>query len=557
MRTLITALLCCSLMLTSSHILAGPTGTPTSQGSAERIAELRTRIGRDNRVHPVASVAWGEEALRLLAAEPNPDAESYFLFSLVRDLNVLGDYPKASTYLERGRNLAVQTRNGRSRLLLETEAAINLTYTERYGDAQALLASILPSLESYRVTHPQDLEVGLAEARSYRILGWGLQIGGKFQEAIQAYQQAQALSEELKDLRGKAQVLDIMGNLYMHLGRFDEATASHLQAIAVAETLADIDLQARCHNSLSTTYGQRNETDLQLKELRRASALAIQAGDAFLQLLISVNLGSAHLRGKNYPVALRWSEAALNDLKISQFPLYRAASEVNRGIALNRLGQSADGLRSLQKGLQYLKATNSRNETAEATGNLAEEFAFAGDFRRAYEAEVEFKAISDELQRAEIQKRVAEASAAFESDNKQGQIDRLVRDKHTQARLKLMWIALGVLGFSIAGILVVSRRTLQRVNGDLTVLNEKNNLLIGQLQTALAEVKTLRGLIPICAHCKKIRDDQGFWNQMESYIQSRSGAKFSHGICPDCAQVLMAGIQQAELSDQTDPSAPV
>src|ERR1035438_4185019 len=166
MRTLITALLCCSLMLTSSHILAGPTGTPTSQGSAERIAELRTRIGRDNRVHPVASVAWGEEALRLLAAEPNPDAESYFLFSLVRDLNVLGDYPKASTYLERGRNLAVQTRNGRSRLLLETEAAINLTYTERYGDAQALLASILPSLESYRVTHPQDLEVGLAEARS-------------------------------------------------------------------------------------------------------------------------------------------------------------------------------------------------------------------------------------------------------------------------------------------------------------------------------------------------------------------------------------------------------
>jgi DNA-binding response OmpR family regulator len=58
--------------------------------------------------------------------------------------------------------------------------------------------------------------------------------------------------------------------------------------------------------------------------------------------------------------------------------------------------------------------------------------------------------------------------------------------------------------------------------------------LIGELQTALAEIKTLSGIIPICARCKKIRDDQGFWNQVESYISSHSLAVFSHGICPEC-----------------------
>ncbi len=58
--------------------------------------------------------------------------------------------------------------------------------------------------------------------------------------------------------------------------------------------------------------------------------------------------------------------------------------------------------------------------------------------------------------------------------------------------------------------------------------------LIGELKTALAEIKTLSGIIPICSSCKKIRDDQGFWNQVESYISRHSPAMFSHGICPDC-----------------------
>jgi PAS domain S-box-containing protein len=53
-----------------------------------------------------------------------------------------------------------------------------------------------------------------------------------------------------------------------------------------------------------------------------------------------------------------------------------------------------------------------------------------------------------------------------------------------------------------------------------------------------AQVKTLRGLLPICANCKKIRDDRGYWNQIESYVREHSEAEFSHGICPECAAKL-------------------
>ena len=62
--------------------------------------------------------------------------------------------------------------------------------------------------------------------------------------------------------------------------------------------------------------------------------------------------------------------------------------------------------------------------------------------------------------------------------------------------------------------------------------------LIADLKTALAEVKTLSGLLPICCSCKKIRDDSGYWRQIETYVSERSQAEFTHGICPDCAKKL-------------------
>lgn len=64
----------------------------------------------------------------------------------------------------------------------------------------------------------------------------------------------------------------------------------------------------------------------------------------------------------------------------------------------------------------------------------------------------------------------------------------------------------------------------------------KETAMTEALQKALAEVKALSGLLPICSHCKKIRDDQGYWNQIESYIASHSAAEFTHGICPECAR---------------------
>jgi ligand-binding sensor domain-containing protein len=111
-------------------------------------------------------------------------------------------------------------------------------------------------------------------------------------------------------------------------------------------------------------------------------------------------------------------------------------------------------------------------------------------------------------------------------------------------------VLLGLIGLSSGGAAFVltlkHRRDLERTEDRNTRLraealaatNRQLEVKTVELEDALSKVKTLRGLIPICASCKKIRDDQGFWSRVEIYIQEHSEATFSHGICPDCARDL-------------------
>jgi PAS domain S-box-containing protein len=85
---------------------------------------------------------------------------------------------------------------------------------------------------------------------------------------------------------------------------------------------------------------------------------------------------------------------------------------------------------------------------------------------------------------------------------------------------------------------------------------EKERLrLIDELKEALKRVKTLNGLLPICASCKKIRNDGGYWEQVETYIRTRSNAEFTHGICPDCVRRLYPEYQSILGSTETPPQA--
>jgi hypothetical protein len=101
-----------------------------------------------------------------------------------------------------------------------------------------------------------------------------------------------------------------------------------------------------------------------------------------------------------------------------------------------------------------------------------------------------------------------------------------------------------VLGFALAALGVVAvraaqqaearQRTLAAVNHQLRLAQESLATRIRELEDALVKIKQLRGLLPICSYCKKIRNDANYWQQLESFISEQTEATFSHGICPDC-----------------------
>ena len=92
------------------------------------------------------------------------------------------------------------------------------------------------------------------------------------------------------------------------------------------------------------------------------------------------------------------------------------------------------------------------------------------------------------------------------------------------------------------------RYSLERKNAEL-----RQERLIAELRNAMDKIKTLGGLLPICANCKRIRDDKGYWNLLESYIKEHSGAEFSHGICPPCMAQLYPGFKVSQTQEDEDP----
>jgi DNA-binding response OmpR family regulator len=82
-----------------------------------------------------------------------------------------------------------------------------------------------------------------------------------------------------------------------------------------------------------------------------------------------------------------------------------------------------------------------------------------------------------------------------------------------------------------------------RVQAGVRIVTLQDRLAeqVRQLQAALASVKQLRGLLPICSYCKRVRNDHNYWEQVESFVTEHSDAKFSHGICPSCLTIARAG----------------
>lgn len=99
----------------------------------------------------------------------------------------------------------------------------------------------------------------------------------------------------------------------------------------------------------------------------------------------------------------------------------------------------------------------------------------------------------------------------------------------------------------IKGRLILIRDITRRKTAEA----EKERLYT-ELKASMEQTRKLQGLLPICAHCKNIRDDEGYWHQVDDYVTRHSDATFSHGICPDCMKTLYPDYTKSGSKDPVD-----
>jgi len=126
-------------------------------------------------------------------------------------------------------------------------------------------------------------------------------------------------------------------------------------------------------------------------------------------------------------------------------------------------------------------------------------------------------------------------------------LDSVVPNAFDENDTAMLLVLAGLIGLAVDNVRLqrdVDRHVQERIaalsvaNAELSASLGQRDRLVDGLTEALTRVKTLSGLLPICAACKKVRDDHGYWSQIEAYLRTRTEAEFTHGICPDCLRRL-------------------
>jgi tetratricopeptide (TPR) repeat protein len=333
------------------------------------------------------------------------------------------------------------------------------------------------------------------------------------------------------------------GNYEKALEYSDEAL--ELREAATADTLTALLI----NRSMVFSYLGRPEE--QLQALMEARELA--GDDPSAESTILSNLSDYYLQREDWEEARKYSLEALAVANKVANPYHRALALGNLGISDSKLGNHEQGLDSLHKSLRIFEELQHKTLIIELHRVIAEAHADAGDYRQSLALYQEYKKLSDAHFHGQNQLLVTELEERFESARKQRDIEllsaenELARATIYRQRLLVIVSVIIIALTALIGVLIYNgRRVIKRAN--LKLIETNTNL-----EQALAEVRTLQGMLPICASCKKVRDDEGYWNQIEQYISTYSDATFTHTYCPECVRELFPDVADEVLGSISQP----
>jgi tetratricopeptide (TPR) repeat protein len=369
---------------------------------------------------------------------------------------------------------------------------------------------------------------------------------GNYELAMESFLTALHLRREVGDDAGVARVLANVGLTYQDWARFDEAGAALEEAVEIADRVGDASMQGYTRLNLGTLYLQSGDLDRAEATLTASLDYYPEAGRAAsLMALARV----AILRGE--------PEAALPDLlgvleraRAMEQPRGAATALLALAEAYRAMGELDLAVRTVEEGLAVARAWEQRPLALEMLQQLSGIQEARGQTGAALSALRSYHALRDSIFDQSTGQRIAAMEARADAERQERENLRLLEAQLSQAGLIRRQRVVGVVGGGLllltsvlALVFVVFNRRSRRRE---LLLAESND----ELQRALNEVRRLEGLIPICSHCKKVRDDSGYWQAVESYVSARSEALFSHSICTECGPRVFG----ADWSTEPEPA---
>lgn len=389
------------------------------------------------------------------------------------------------------------------------------------------------------------------ESQGYNTLGLIEADAGRFGEALEYHLKALAIRERTGDREGLAYSYNNLGNIYRNLGRYDQALEHHKKGLALKVELGMKSSEAYSHHNLGLVYYEMDEFEQALAAYRRGLAIREELNDP---RAIGVSLNAIALaQSRTDPRgALATYERALALRRATGDTRGEMATQLNLADVHFRMGSLDLANAAANRALEIGQRIDAPLMQSNALRVLAEVEAARGDYRAAYQHQQQHQRARDRMFNRENADRLQRLQIAYESEGQQRQIEMLSQQNALReaelARVRTTRTALAVIaGLVLLSLALLYARYRLKRNSEARLRAQAE-----ALSDALERVQVLKGMLPICAWCKKIRDDNGYWTQVESYVASHSAAEFTHSICPSCSD----RVDHADHADRAVVPAP-
>lgn len=371
------------------------------------------------------------------------------------------------------------------------------------------------------------------EAQGYNTLGLIEADAGRFVDALQNHLKALEIREQDGDKEGLSYTFNNLGNIYRNMGDYRKALEFHRRGLELKVELGNRSSEAYSHHNIGLVYFVMKDYANAIAAYRRGLVIREQLNDP-RAIAVSLNAIGQVEAVTNPAAALVTYQRALGLRRETGDRRGEMATEINLADVYKRLGRLPDAVAALGRAMALGERLDAPLMKSNAMKDLAELSAQRGDYAAAYLHQVAFQEARDKIFNQETSERFHHLEVAQEAERRQQQIQLLEREN---TLVRTTRTALAVIAVLILITLASLYARYRLKNQSEARLRAKAD----ELSSALDRVQALKGMLPICAWCKKIREDNGYWTKVESYISSHSTAEFTHCICPSCADNLEHG----------------